>query len=154
MRVHVNRLRGFTLVELMIVIAIVAILAAIALPAYQDYTLRAKMAEPLAKLSEAKVAVAEYYTSRATLPATLRAAGARGNVATDIYREVTNAIVGEEPVLTVWIQAGILPGNTSLAFSLSGVTHNNSSISWVCKPGDAVGNSAMNPNWLPSNCRG
>lgn len=146
--------QGFTLIELMIVIAIVGILAAIALPAYQDYTLRAKMAEPLAKLSEAKVAVAEYYTSQAALPVTLLAAGIDGSVATELYRSVTYAIVGSGPILTAWIQASILPGNTAMAFSLSGVTRSNSSISWVCKPGDASGGSPMNTNWLPSNCRG
>ncbi len=146
--------RGFSLIELMIVIAIVGILAAIALPAYQDYTLRAKMAEPLAKLSEAKVAVAEFYTSRALVPASLAAAGVNGGVGTAIYREVTYTTVGGAPVLTAWVRAAILPVGGDLAFSLSGVTQGDNSIRWICKPGDASGASAMNPSWLPSNCRG
>ena len=62
--------QGFTLIELMIVIAIVGILAAVALPAYQDYTVRAKMSEPMGFLSEAKTTVAEYYTANSALPGT------------------------------------------------------------------------------------
>ena len=64
-----NRIqKGFTLIELMIVIAIVGILAAVALPAYQDYTVRAKISEGMARASEAKTAVTEYYSSTGTVP--------------------------------------------------------------------------------------
>lgn len=62
--------QGFTLIELMIVIAIVGILAAVALPAYQDYTVRAKLSEPMARASEAKTSVAEYFASKGFLPTT------------------------------------------------------------------------------------
>jgi type IV pilus assembly protein PilA len=62
--------QGFTLIELMIVIAIVGILAAVALPAYQDYTVRAKISEPMARGSEAKTSVAEYFASKGFLPTT------------------------------------------------------------------------------------
>ena len=62
--------QGFTLIELMIVIAIVGILAAVALPAYQDYTVRAKLSEGLARGAEAKTAVTEYFSSTGTFPGT------------------------------------------------------------------------------------
>ena len=62
------RQQGFTLIELMIVIAIVGILAAIALPAYQDYTIRARMSEPLAIAAEAKTTMSEFYASNGRLP--------------------------------------------------------------------------------------
>uniref|UniRef100_UPI0035649B16 pilin n=1 Tax=Litorivivens sp. TaxID=2020868 RepID=UPI0035649B16 len=67
--------QGFTLIELMIVVAIIGILAAVALPAYQDYTTRAKVSEGLALASSAKTAVAEHYMTRNTMPANNSTAG-------------------------------------------------------------------------------
>ena len=59
--------QGFTLIELMIVVAIIGILAAVAIPAYQDYTIRAKVTEGLSLAGAAKVAVAETYSSKGTV---------------------------------------------------------------------------------------
>ena len=64
-----NVQQGFTLIELMIVVAIVGILAAVALPAYQDYTARAKIAEPLALMSGAKVNMYEVFVATGDFPA-------------------------------------------------------------------------------------
>src|SRR5262245_63763731 len=63
-----NRVRGFTLIELMIVVAIIGILAAIALPAYNDYTVRAKVVEMLNMGAVCKTSVAEYYQSKSKMP--------------------------------------------------------------------------------------
>ena len=67
--------RGFTLIELMIVVAIVAILAAIALPAYQDYVVRSKMSEAEAAIAACKTSVAEYVSTKAVAPTSRAAAG-------------------------------------------------------------------------------
>src|SRR5688572_13556895 len=92
--------KGFTLIELMIVVAIIGILAAIAIPAYSDYTIRAQVTEGLNLASSAKSAVSETYGSNGTWPTTNSGAGidAAGNIK---GKYVTSVGVGNGGLITI-----------------------------------------------------
>ncbi len=139
--------QGFTLIELMIVVAIIGILAAIALPAYQDYTVRAKISEVLAKGAEIKTSIAEFNSSQGHLPTSLTSAG----VAATPY-----GLVGTP----TW-NAGLLTlkttGDTSKfpaaaagkTFQMSVQSTVNGVIVWKCK----LGAGTLPAKYLPASCR-
>ena len=158
--------KGFTLIELMIVVAIIGILAAIAIPAYQDYTVRAQVTEGLNLAGAAKVAVAEYYANNGTWPTALvgTAAGQLGFTAAPSGKYVTGvAISGTTGVvrITYGNQANsALTANPLLDLrpSLSA----NSDVVWVCgyaaTPSGVTANSTANGSsvlskYLPASCR-
>ncbi len=145
--------QGFTLIELMIVIAIVGILAAIALPAYQDYTIRSKMSEPIAALAEAKTSIAEFYAGRGTLPTDVAAAGLNVNPDRPIVQSLAYDNTG---LVYAIVRPGVVD-NTSTAFSfaISAITNGTArTITWVCKPGAGGSATAIDTKYLPSTCRG
>ena len=149
--------QGFTLIELMIVIAIVGILAAIALPAYQDYTVRAKMSEALANLAEAKTSIAEYYAANGYMPTNATTAGFNSNPNTEIVASIKYASISSEPIIAAQIKAAQLPdSSTDGYFAFSGYTDSGRVLRWVCKPGDATSGAAnpISAKYLPANCRG
>src|SRR5215217_1529598 len=93
--------QGFTLIELMIVVAIVGILAAIALPAYQDYTIRARVSEAAAAAGACKTSVAEFYASKAALPSDTPTAGCSGTDAPTQFVASTNVNSGGTVIVTL-----------------------------------------------------
>ncbi len=153
MKTQRARQQGFTLIELMIVIAIIGILAAIALPAYQDYTVRSKMAEPIAALAEAKTSIAEFYAGRGRLPNDDTEAG----INTNPDRPIVQSLAYDTPGL---VHAIVRPGvvdnsGNAYSFAISATTNGATrTISWVCKP-DAGGSATIiEAKYLPSTCRG
>jgi type IV pilus assembly protein PilA len=117
---------GFTLIELMIVVAIIGILAALALPAYQDYTVRAKLAECGGVASACKTSVSEYYATMNTMPANAQAAGC-ANTATQYCSAPTVAATG---AVSVPINTGAIGGSWDGACNLI-LTPNADTSAWA-----------------------
>src|SRR5215211_5676461 len=92
--------KGFTLIELMIVVAIIGILAAIAIPAYQDYTIRAQVSEGMNLAAAAKAAVAESFLNRGTAPANRTVAG-MSDLATDTSGKYVSQVAVTNGTITV-----------------------------------------------------
>jgi len=134
--------QGFTLIELMIVVAIIGILAAIALPAYQDYTKRAKVSEGISLAAGAKTAVSEYYISENVWPNTNASAGLATTI-TGTAGVVTGVTVGTSGAITV--QYGTAISATSAAVVLT-PSAGSGSVLWVCT-------STLDPALVPATCR-
>ena len=137
---------GFTLIELMIVIAIIGILAAVAIPAYQDYTVRAKVSEGITMGGSAKTSVSEYYTSQAAMPADADMAGITTGIRTTYVDTIGYALSSTvASVITVTFNEIGGDGNgDTLIFSGTG---SSSGVTWACTQG------TLEAKYRPANCR-
>lgn len=141
--------KGFTLIELMIVVAIVGILAAVALPAYQDYTSRAKVVEPVSLLSGLKIDVSDYFTDKGTLPtlANLTAYAGPKVVTGKFTASITGGTAGLF-VATLRTAVGANISNTTIELSYS--TNAQGLLQHVCKAGAT---DPIPSKYLPAECR-
>ena len=159
--------KGFTLIELMIVVAIIGILAAIALPAYQDYTIRAKVTEGLSLADSAKVAVAENAANAAPFASGWTAPNATNNVSSVAIAQATGQItitypaaVGGGGTLILTPVDGTTAAGTALAGTATASTPpTTGSVTWICKSaGSTNANAAatagtMLAKYVPAACR-
>ena len=154
--------KGFTLIELMIVVAIIGILAAVAIPAYQDYTVRAKVTEGLSLASSAKTAVSENAANGAPFGSGWLAPAASKNVA-------SVAIASSNGQITITYQSNVANGGTLILTPLDGTSAlvgtatastipANGSINWKCASASSptvanVANGTIASKYVPAECR-
>ena len=139
--------QGFTLIELMIVVAIIGILAAVAIPAYQDYTVRAKLTEVMSMASSAKTSISEYYTSVGKMPADADAAGMNTSPSQSTYVSLIEyGTTGDTNATAEYTVDNLISDADGEKVIFTG-TGSNNGIQWTCSAG------GVPDKYMPANCR-
>jgi len=153
--------QGFTLIELMIVVAIIGILAAVALPAYQDYTIRSQVAEGPTLAAGLKTGISEHFANRGAWPANNAALGISGVIAGNFVGGVTST----DGVITVtYDNTNNRSTNAALntqVLTIRPATSPSGDVSWICGraqvptglTGVGTDNTTVAERHLPSQCR-
>ncbi|HGH0077131.1 TPA: pilin [Neisseria meningitidis] len=153
--------KGFTLIELMIVIAIVGILAAVALPAYQDYTARAQVSEAILLAEGQKSAVTEYYLNHGIWPANNSSAGVASS--SEIKGKYVAGVKVEKGVITATMASSNVNNEIKDKKLSLWAKRQNGSVKWFCgqpvtrtaadSDDVAAANKKIDTKHLPSTCR-
>ena len=145
--------QGFTLIELMIVIAIVAILVALAVPAYKDYTVRTKVAECINGAAVPKLAISEYYESMANWPATDNAASVASPAGISQYCDGFASYVTTTGAFEINVnETAVGATNSSIQPVLTPSSNAQGGVNWSCSSGTTT--AAADVKYLPASCRG
>jgi type IV pilus assembly protein PilA len=149
--------KGFTLIELMIVVAIIGILAAVALPAYQDYTVRAKMSEVILAMSACRTSITEVYQTGGT-PPNANSWGCESGVSSKYVSGLATNANGIVTAVIQNISADVNTKAVTLAPMIGNAIANSSNdmgkglTGWRC--GSSTDGTNLNSKFLPGSCRG